>query len=56
MTRACEQIDPLLANYGNPASVKSLQASFDKTWNNYQESAARYKSFRRKQAGNSRSE
>ena len=34
MTRACQQIDPLLVDYGNLASVKSLQASLDKTWNN----------------------
>ena len=45
MTRACPQIDPLLVEYGNLASVKSLQASLDKTWNNYQESTARYRSF-----------
>ena len=32
MTRACQQIDPLLVDYGNLASVKSLQASLDKTW------------------------
>ena len=44
MTRACQQIDPLLVDYGNLASVKSLQASLDKTWNNYQESSARYRS------------
>ena len=42
MTRACRQIDPLLADYGNLASLKSLQASLHKTWNNYQESIARY--------------
>ena len=35
MTRACQQIDPLLVDYGNLASVKSLQVSLDKTWNNY---------------------
>ena len=28
MTRACQQIDPLLVDYGNLASVKSLQVSF----------------------------
>ena len=44
MTRACQQIDPLLVDYGNLASVKSLQASLDKTWNNYRESIARYRS------------
>ena len=45
MTRACQQIDPLVVDYGNLASVESLQASFDKTWNNYWESTARYRSF-----------
>ena len=35
ITRACQQIDPLLVDYGNLASVKSLQVSLDKTWNNY---------------------
>ena len=44
MTRACQQIDPLLVDYGNLAIVKSLQASLDKTWNNYQESNVRYRS------------
>ena len=44
MTRACQQIDPLLTDYGNLAGVKSLQASLDKTWNNYQEGIARYRS------------
>ena len=44
MTRACQQIDPLLVDYGNLASVKSLQVSLDKTWNNYRESVARYRS------------
>ena len=44
MTWACRQIDPLLVDYGNLASVESLQASLDKTWNNYQESTARYRS------------
>ena len=44
MTRACRQIDPLLADYGNLASLKSLQASLHKTRNNYQESTARYRS------------
>ena len=44
MARACRQIDPLLVNYGNLASAKFLQASLDKTWNNYQESTARYRS------------
>ena len=44
MTRACQQIDPLLVDYGNLASVKSLQVSLDKTWNNYRESIARYRS------------
>ena len=34
MTRACQQIDPLLVDYGNLASVKSLQVSLDKIWNN----------------------
>ena len=43
MTRACQQIDPLLVNYGNLASVKSLQVSLDKIWNNYRESIARYR-------------
>ena len=44
MTRACQQIDSLLVDYGNLSSVKALQASLDKTWNNYQESTARYRS------------
>ena len=44
MTRACQQIDPLLVDYGNLASVKSLQVSLDKTWNNYRESIVRYRS------------
>lgn len=44
MTWACRQIDPLLVDYGNLASAESLQASLDKTWNNYQESTARYRS------------
>ena len=44
MTRACQQINPLLVDYGNLARVKSLQASLDKTWNNYRESIARYRS------------
>ena len=43
-TRACQQIDPLLVGYGNLSSVKALQATLDKTWNNYQESPARYRS------------
>ena len=44
ITRACQQIDPLFVDYGNLASLKSLQASLDKTWNNYRESIARYRS------------
>ena len=44
MTRASQQIDPLLVDYGNLASVISLQASLDKTWNNYRESIARNRS------------
>ena len=44
MTRACQQIDPLLVDYRNLASVKSLQVSLDKTWNNYRESIVRYRS------------
>ena len=44
MTRACQQIDPLFVDSGNLASVKSLQASLDKTWNNYRESIAHYQS------------
>ena len=44
MTRACHQIDPLLVDYGNLASVKSLQVSLDKILNNYRESIARYRS------------
>ena len=44
MTRACHQTDPLLVDYGNLASVKSLQVSLDKIWNNYRESIARYRS------------
>ena len=44
MTRACQQIDPPLVDYENLASVKSLEASLDKTWNNYRESIARYQS------------
>ena len=43
MTRACQQIDPLLVDYGNLASVKSLQVSLDKIWNNYLEGIARYR-------------
>ena len=44
MTRACQQIDPLLVDYGNLASVKSLQVSLDKIWNNYREGVASYRS------------
>ena len=44
MTRACQQIDPLFVDSGNLPSLKSLQASLDKTWNNYRESIARYRS------------
>ena len=40
MIRACQQIDPLLVDYGNLASVKSLQVSLDKIWNNLPESTA----------------
>ena len=44
MTIACQQIDPFLVDCGNLASVKSLQVSLDKIWNNYRESIARYRS------------
>ena len=56
MTRACQQIDPLLVDYGNLASVKSLQASLDKTWNNYRKHRTLSKSCGRKQHEDSRSE
>ena len=44
MTRACQQIDRLLVDYGNLTSVKSLQVSLAKIWNNYRESIACYRS------------
>ena len=44
MTRARQEIDPLIVDYENLASVKSLQVSFDKIWNNYRENMARYRS------------
>ena len=50
MTRACQQIDPLLVDYGNLASVKSLQVSLPRKRRTLSESCER------RQHGDSRSE
>ena len=44
MSKACAQIDALLVDYANLAKVKSVQATLDKAWSNFQENATRYRS------------
>jgi len=44
MYKACSQIDALLVDYANLAKVKSVRATLDKAWSNFQENASRYRS------------
>jgi len=39
MSKACSQIDALLVNYANLVKVKSIQATLDKAWSNFQVNA-----------------
>jgi len=44
MSKACSQINTLLIDYADLAKVKSVQATLDKAWSNFQENATRYRS------------
>ena len=44
MSKVYSQIDALLVDYASLAKVKSVQATLDKAWSNFQENATRYRS------------
>ena len=44
LSKACSQIDALLVDYAYLVKVKTVQATLDKAWSNFQENATRYKS------------
>ena len=44
MSKACSQMDALLVDYANLGKVKSVRATLDKAWSNFQENASRYRS------------
>ena len=45
MSKACSQINALLVDYSNLVKVKSVQATLDKAWSNFQENVTRYRSY-----------
>ena len=45
MSKTCSQIYALLVDYSNLVKVKSVQATLDKAWSNFQENVTRYRSY-----------
>jgi len=43
MSKVYSQIDALLVDYANLAKVKSVKATLDKAWSNFQKNATRYR-------------